>query len=284
MTGFRRIARQSIVPLLAVVALCSGLRVVRAAQEEGAPTPPPPLTPRLSLPRPPRLIDITGYWVAIVDEDWRWRMMTPPKGDYSSIPLNAEGRKVALTWDLAADEKSGNACRAYGAAGIMRIPTRLHITWADDSTLKIETDAGMQTRLLHFGASKAARRRGPVAGRFRSLLGKAASVPRLRLQVRRPDTRQGRRLEGGNHAYAPRVSTQERHPLQRKRRNDGILRHLQPGRRRLSDPHRRSRRPAIPNRPLHNQRAIRARTRRLQMAPLAMQNRTPHPLAAVDLL
>jgi hypothetical protein len=155
MTGFRRVARQSIAPLLAAVALCSGLRVVRAAQEEGAPPPPPaarataPLTPKAAA-----LIDITGYWVAIVDEDWRWRMMTPPKGDYSSIPLNPEGRKVALTWDLAADEKSGNACRAYGAAGIMRIPTRLHITWADDSTLKIETDAGMQTRLLHFGASK----------------------------------------------------------------------------------------------------------------------------------
>jgi hypothetical protein len=153
MTGFRRVARQSIVPLLAAVALCSGLRVVRAAQEEGAPPPAAahaaPLTPKAAA-----LIDITGYWVAIVDEDWRWRMMTPPKGDYSSIPLNPEGRKVALTWDLAADEKSGNACRAYGAAGIMRIPTRLHITWADDSTLKIETDAGMQTRLLHFGASK----------------------------------------------------------------------------------------------------------------------------------
>jgi hypothetical protein len=129
MTGFRRVARQSIVPLLAAVA---------------------PLTPKASA-----LIDITGYWVAIVDEDWRWRMMTPPKGDYSSIPLNADGRKVALTWDIAADEKSGNACRAYGAAGIMRIPTRLHITWADDSILKIETDAGMQTRLLHFGAPKA---------------------------------------------------------------------------------------------------------------------------------
>jgi hypothetical protein len=32
----------------------------------------------------------------------------------------------------------------------MRVPERLHITWQDDKTLKIETDAGQQTRLLHF--------------------------------------------------------------------------------------------------------------------------------------
>lgn len=100
------------------------------------------------------LIDITGYWVSIVDEDWRWRMVTPPKGDYSSIPLNAEGRKIADSWDPTKDEAEGNQCKAYGAAAIMRVPTRLHITWADDNTLKVETDAGMQTRLLHFDGSK----------------------------------------------------------------------------------------------------------------------------------
>jgi hypothetical protein len=121
-----------------------------AAQFPGAGGPPrPPLAPKAAA-----LIDPTGYWVSIVDEDWRWRMVTPPKGDYSSIPLNAEGRKVADTWDPAKDEAEGNQCKAYGAAGIMRVPTRLHITWADDNTLKIETDAGMQTRLLHFDGSK----------------------------------------------------------------------------------------------------------------------------------
>ena len=109
----------------------------------------PPLAPKAAA-----LIDTTGYWVSIVDEDWRWRMITPPKGDYSSIPLNAEGRKVADTWDPLKDEGEGNQCKAYGAAGIMRVPTRLHITWTDDNTLKIETDAGMQTRLLHFDGSK----------------------------------------------------------------------------------------------------------------------------------
>lgn len=96
-------------------------------------------------------VDLTGYWVALVTEDWRWRMVTPPKGDYASVPLNAEGRKVADTWDPAKDEASGNQCKAYGAAGIMRIPTRLHVTWENDNTLRIDTDAGTQTRLLHFG-------------------------------------------------------------------------------------------------------------------------------------
>jgi hypothetical protein len=99
-------------------------------------------------------MDLTGYWVSIVTEDWRYRMLTPAKGDYASVPLNAEGRKVADTWDPAKDEASGNQCKSYGAAALMRVPGRLHVSWADDNTLKIETDAGTQTRLLHFGAAQ----------------------------------------------------------------------------------------------------------------------------------
>ena len=100
------------------------------------------------------LIDLTGYWVSMVNEDWRWRMMTPAKGDYASVPLNAEGKRVAGTWDPAKDEREGNQCRAYGAGNIMRIPERLHITWENDNTLRMDTDAGMQTRLFHFDGSK----------------------------------------------------------------------------------------------------------------------------------
>jgi hypothetical protein len=95
-------------------------------------------------------VDFTGYWVSVVTEDWRWRMVTPIKGDFASIPLNAEGRRVGNTWDAAKDDAAGEQCRAYGAAAILRVPGRLHITWQDDNTLKIETDAGTQTRLLHF--------------------------------------------------------------------------------------------------------------------------------------
>lgn len=95
-------------------------------------------------------IDLTGYWVSLVTEDWRWRMVTPPKGDYPSIPLNPEGRRVAATWDPARDAAAGEQCRAYGAAAIMRMPTRLHVTWETPATLRFDTDAGTQTRLLHF--------------------------------------------------------------------------------------------------------------------------------------
>jgi hypothetical protein len=113
--------------------------------------------PGAVLPLPPgqaAVIDITGYWVSQVNEDWRWRMVTPPKGDYASVPLSPEGKKLADTWDPAKDEANGEACKAYGAAGLMRLPSRIHITWADDNTLKLEADAGQQTRLFHFGTPK----------------------------------------------------------------------------------------------------------------------------------
>jgi hypothetical protein len=95
--------------------------------------------------------DLTGYWVSVVTEDYRWRMFTPLKGDAASVPINDEARKIVDAWDPAKDEAAGLQCKAYGAAAIMRVPERLHITWQDDMTLKIETDAGMQTRLLYFG-------------------------------------------------------------------------------------------------------------------------------------
>jgi hypothetical protein len=86
----------------------------------------------------------------VITEDWRWRMMTPPKGDYASVPLNDEGRSVAGTWDPSKD----GSCEAYGAAASMRMPGRLLITWENDTTLKIETDAGQQTRTFHFDATR----------------------------------------------------------------------------------------------------------------------------------
>ncbi len=99
------------------------------------------------------LKDFTGYWVSVVTEDWRWRMVVPDQGDYVTIPLNAEGRKVANAWDPAKDQASGNQCKGYGAAAIMDVPGRLHIYWQDTNTLRIDTDSGTQTRLLHFPGS-----------------------------------------------------------------------------------------------------------------------------------
>ena len=109
----------------------------------GGPGPQATQSPQASAP-----IDLTGYWVSIVNEDWRWRMVTPPKGDVASVPVNGEGRKIADSWDPATD----GSCLAYGAAALMRMPTRLHITWEKENTLKIDTDAGTQTRRLLFTA------------------------------------------------------------------------------------------------------------------------------------
>ena len=106
-------------------------------------------------------IDLTGYWVSAIIEDWKYRMVTPKKGVFDAVPLNAEGRKVGESWDPAKDEAAGEQCRAYGAGGIMRLPGRLHITWQDDTTLKVETDAGTQTRLLRFGNPPAPSRGRP---------------------------------------------------------------------------------------------------------------------------
>ena len=76
-----------------------------------AQTPPP--SARAGAP-----VDLTGTWVSVVTEDWRWRMVTPPKGDLTSVPLNPTGRKIAESWDPVTD----GSCRAYGAAAVMRMP------------------------------------------------------------------------------------------------------------------------------------------------------------------
>ena len=132
--------RRAALAILLVTAMCG---FVARAQRGGPPG--PARSPQQSAP-----IDLTGYWVSLVTEDWRFRVVTPPKGDYTGVPLSPAGRKAADGWDPARDDASGEACRAYGVGGVMRLPGRLHITWQDDRTLKVETDAGTQTRLLSF--------------------------------------------------------------------------------------------------------------------------------------
>ena len=131
---------------VALLAVSVGARV--GAQNAGAQPPAP--TPKASAP-----IDLTGYWVSVVNEDWRFRMVTPAKGDYKGVPITREALQIVNAWNPAADEAAGNQCKSYGAAAIMRVPARIHITWQDDNTLKLETDAGMQTRLFQFGAPAA---------------------------------------------------------------------------------------------------------------------------------
>jgi hypothetical protein len=112
-------------------------------------------------------VDLTGTWVSVVTEDWRWRMVTPPKGDVASIPVNAAGRKAAASW--APETDAASACKAFGVGGLMRQPGRVRISWQDDQTLKLEFDAGTQTRLLNFDAAKR-----PAEGR--TLQGFSAAV------------------------------------------------------------------------------------------------------------
>jgi hypothetical protein len=174
--------RKKLALILPAALLTLALPVTVAAQGRGgrgAAPPPPPA--KAAAP-----IDMTGYWTAVITEDWHQRMLTADKGDFgtggpgavtvpggrpgpSNIPYNPNGRKVALAWDPAKDESEGNQCKAYGAIGVLRQPTHLHITWQDDNTLKVEADFGNQTRLFHFvpqagGMGAAAAKAGPPAG------------------------------------------------------------------------------------------------------------------------
>ena len=101
-------------------------------------------------------LDLTGYWVSVISEDWRYRMVMPLKGDFKGVPLTPDGVRVANMWTPATAEPAAEQCKPYGAPAIMRIPGRLHITWQDDNTLRLEIDAGTQTRLFRFGAVPAA--------------------------------------------------------------------------------------------------------------------------------
>jgi hypothetical protein len=99
-------------------------------------------------------IDITGDWVSYVTEDWKFRMLTPRKGDYDLVPLTPAGRALADAWDPAKDEREGGQCKSYGAGAVMRAPGRIRISWESDTVLRMDTEAGTQTRLFRFGESQ----------------------------------------------------------------------------------------------------------------------------------
>jgi len=139
---------------IATALLAVGVTAGVSGQGRGAPVPAP--SAKAAAP-----VDLTGHWVSVVNKEWRFRMVVPTKGDFygsvGGIPINAEARRVAEAWDPSKDEATGEVCKAYGAAGLMRVPGRLRITWQDDSTLRVDTDAGTQTRLFHFGAAPSPR-------------------------------------------------------------------------------------------------------------------------------
>ena len=85
--------------LVLALALFAITTAASAQGRGGAPAAPP--APRVGAP-----IDLTGYWVAVISEDWRWRMVTPARGDVASIPLNPKGFADANAWDPARDTAS----------------------------------------------------------------------------------------------------------------------------------------------------------------------------------
>jgi hypothetical protein len=163
------IATRFLVVSVAVL-LCAG---VASAQRAGGPSTPLGASARGQAapptPKSDQAIDLTGTWTAVITEDWPLRMVTPKKGDYTRVPMTPAARKTADAWDPAKDEAAGEQCRGYGAPGVMRLPGRLRISWVDDQTMKMEVEAGNQTRLFHFGrdlpgpasAPASARQAGP---------------------------------------------------------------------------------------------------------------------------
>jgi len=144
MSAYRNIGRRL------ALASCAAALTVLAGQAFAQPRAPAsaPASPKAGAP-----IDLTGYWVAVVSEDWRHRMATARKGDYESLPLNANGRRTAGDWNLDADNAANMQCKAFGVGGLIRQPGRLHVTWSDDDTLRVDFDAGTQTRLLEFAST-----------------------------------------------------------------------------------------------------------------------------------
>jgi hypothetical protein len=150
--------RAGLTVALVAVLSCAGVHI-QAAQAQGrgavgprgqaatatSQPPGPPPTARAQA-----AFDSSGYWVSLITEAWRFRMVVPGKGDYDEIPLSLAGKQLADTFDASAEEARGQACKAYGAPVLMWLPTRLHIHWTDDNTLRVDTDAGIQTRLLRF--------------------------------------------------------------------------------------------------------------------------------------
>ena len=203
----------TMVALLAAASLAATAHV--HGQRGGPPGTPPP-APKAAAP-----IDLTGYWVSVVTEDWRYRMVTPTRGDYQGVPMTPDAVKIADAWDPAADTAAGNQCKSYGAAAIMRVPMRVHITWQDDSTLRLDTDTGTQTRLFHFDASQAkgepswqgestAQWETPGAGAWRTR--------------RQPGDARNRFAQGRDDDHEGRVPAEERRAVQRERDADRVLR------------------------------------------------------------
>jgi hypothetical protein len=158
-----------------LLTVCCALTVqIGVAQPGGAPAP----APRAAAP-----FELEGYWTAVVNEDWMFRMVTPPAGEYRGVPLNRAARELADAWNPEADERLGEGCRAYGAPAIMRVPGRILVEWTDEATLSVRTEAGEQTRIFRFGAQPVTEpsRQGASVARWELAGGSGARHGNLRV-------------------------------------------------------------------------------------------------------
>jgi len=136
-----------------VAAALAGAAGARVAAQQAQGAPPPAVVPPAARVAAP--IDMAGTWASVITEDWQWRFVTPIVGDYTGVPLNADGDRLARQWNPEADVKAGQQCKGFGAAAIHRLPTRLQISWVDDNTMKLDFDLGTQSRLVYFDKTKA---------------------------------------------------------------------------------------------------------------------------------
>jgi hypothetical protein len=137
--------------VLIIVAAAAALSVGVDAQRGGGAGAPPAQSGRTAAAD-----DLTGTWVSVVAEHWHLRMIVPPRGEFAMLPINQTARKLASSWDPAREPAGEEQCKGYGAAAIMRIPSRLDIRWVNDNTLRMDIDSGTQTRTFNFNANESA--------------------------------------------------------------------------------------------------------------------------------
>ena len=213
--GRARVRLASLARARAVVAR----RPFALAADRGDRRRPPPPTPKAAAP-----IDLTGYWVSVVTEDWRYRMVTPAKGDYQGVPMTPDAVKVADAWDPAADEAAGKQCKSYGAAAIMRVPGRAahHLAGRQDAAprdRRRHADAASSASDRAAGevrASRPGRATRSRSGKCRARRGAAAAVRRCR--------RKGGSLKVVTTNLRAGIPAEERRALQRERGGDRVLR------------------------------------------------------------
>src|SRR5437016_1621802 len=111
----RRTSSRAVALAMLAALICSGAANAQAPAAQGpgqGPRQGPGQRPTQT-PQEASTVDLSGDWVSVVTGDWKFRMVTPNKGVFDGIPLNAEGRRIGGEWDPKQDTANGEQCRAY---------------------------------------------------------------------------------------------------------------------------------------------------------------------------